>query len=267
MASTEQRSGERGTRPGAAAFSGFSGFFDGLRPWHAAGFDTRGARGGPVRLTSRRRRVSLTKQGADTGNLRVQLAWRMRTSDLGGGVRESLLRHPLRALRPPEVVGHTQSMVRVDLDLGCLYELTDGSKGVVQPLGGLYGAINEPPYVKLDGDDRAGSGSGETMHINLDHRDDIRRLLVFAYIYDETPAFDRTEATVTLFAGADPVIEIDLDERHPQARSCAVFTVENVKGEIFVRREARYVYGYQAELDRLYGWGLNWGRGHKSAGR
>jgi uncharacterized protein involved in tellurium resistance len=266
MASTEQGSGERGARQGFAPFSGFSGFFDGLRPWHAAGFDTGGARGGPVRLTGRRRRVSLTKQGADTGNLRVQLAWRMRSSDLGGG-RESLLRHPLRALKPPEIIGHTQSMVRVDLDLGCLYELTDGSKGVVQPLGRLYGAINEPPYVKLDGDDRAGSGSGETMHINLDHRDDVRRLLVFAYIYDDTPAFDRTEATVTLFAGADPVIEIDLDERQPQARSCAVLMIENVKGEIFVRREARYVYGFQAELDRLYGWGLNWGRGHKSTPR
>ncbi|MGW0608466.1 Tellurium resistance [Streptomyces sp. NPDC002644] len=266
MASTEQGSQERGARQGFAPFSGFSGFFDGLRPWHAAGFDTGGARGGPVRLTGRRRRVSLTKQGADTGNLRVQLAWRMRSSDLGGG-RESLLRHPLRALKPPEIIGHTQSMVRVDLDLGCLYELTDGSKGVVQPLGRLYGAINEPPYVKLDGDDRAGSGSGETMHINLDHRDAVRRLLVFAYIYDDTPAFDRTEATVTLFAGADPVIEIDLDERQPQARSCAVLMIENVKGEIFVRREARYVYGFQAELDRLYGWGLNWGRGHKSTPR
>jgi uncharacterized protein involved in tellurium resistance len=30
----------------------------------------------------------------------------------------------------------------------------------------------------------------------------------------------------------------------------------------------RFVYGFQAELDRLYGWGLQWGRGYKSkAGR
>jgi uncharacterized protein involved in tellurium resistance len=26
----------------------------------------------------------------------------------------------------------------------------------------------------------------------------------------------------------------------------------------------RYVYGFQAELDRLYGWGLQWGRGYKT---
>jgi uncharacterized protein involved in tellurium resistance len=26
----------------------------------------------------------------------------------------------------------------------------------------------------------------------------------------------------------------------------------------------KYVYGFQAEIDRLYGWGLQWGRGYKS---
>ena len=40
--------------------------------------------------------------------------------------------------------------------------------------------------------------------------------------------------------------------------------IEKVKDEIVVRREAKFVYGFQAELDRLYGWGLQWGRGYKS---
>lgn len=40
--------------------------------------------------------------------------------------------------------------------------------------------------------------------------------------------------------------------------------LENVKGELMVRREVKYVYGFQAELDRLYGWGLQWGRGYKT---
>ena len=66
---------------------------------------------------------------------------------------------------------HTQSMVNVDLDLGCMYELTDGTKGVVQPLGGFLGELNGAPYVKLSGDDRFGSGSGETIFVNLDHRE------------------------------------------------------------------------------------------------
>ncbi|CAM5505348.1 hypothetical protein SALBM135S_04575 [Streptomyces alboniger] len=75
---------------------------------------------------------------------------------------------------------------------------------------------------------------------------------------------DRTHAKVTLYPSNGPRIEIDLDERQPQARSCAVVSIENVKGELVVHREVKFVYGFQAELDRLYGWGLQWGRGYKT---
>ncbi|MFD0368501.1 Tellurium resistance [Streptomyces sp. NPDC127114] len=241
------------------------GFFDNLFPGRGEPFDS-GDSGGSIDLTRRRPTVSLTKQGAATGNLRVNLSWRMRSSDIEDRRRQStsLLRHPSRLFKPEEVQAHTQGMVNVDLDLGCLYELADGSRGVVQPLGGFYGELNEPPYVKLSGDDRFGSGSGETIFVNLDHRDAIKRLLFFVYIYDQTPAFDRTHAKVTLYPSNGPRIEIELDEDAPQARSCAVFSVDNVKGELMVRREVRFVYGFQAELDRLYGWGMQWGRGYKS---
>lgn len=242
------------------------GFFDGLLGARANNFDSGSAATNSIQLTKRHQQVSLTKQGAATGNLRINLTWRMRTSDLDGGApRESLLRHPFKALKPAEVLGHGQSMVNVDLDLGCLYELADGTKGVVQPLGNYLGDVNEPPYVKLSGDDRFGSASGETIYVNLDHRDEIKRLLVFVYIYDQTPAFDRTHAIVTLYPSNGPAIEIGLDERHQQARSCAVVLIENGKGgELVVRREVKFVYGFQAELDRLYGWGLQWGRGYKT---
>ncbi|MEU0034517.1 MULTISPECIES: Tellurium resistance [unclassified Streptomyces] len=241
------------------------GFWDELWRGRTTDFDSGSAATNSIELTKRNHTVSLTKQGAATGNLRINLSWRMRTSDIGGAQQSgSLLRHPLKIFKPDVVQAHTQSMVNVDLDLGVLYELADGTKGVVQPLGGLLGEINGPPFVKLSGDDRFGSGSGETAYVNLDHRDDIKRLLVFVYIYDQTPAFDRTHAVITLYPSNGPRIEIGLDERHPQARSCAVVMIENNKGEITVRREVKFVYGFQAELDRLYGWGLQWGRGYKS---
>ncbi|MFF0445035.1 Tellurium resistance [Streptomyces sp. NPDC004609] len=240
-------------------------FWDGLLRGRSAQFDTGSAATNSISLTKRHPTVSLTKQGAATGHLRVNLSWRMRTSDIEGRSRQSgLLRHPFKLFQPDVVQAHTQGMVNVDLDLGCLYELTDGAKGVVQPLGGFFGSTNEPPYVRLSGDDRFGSGSGETVYVNLDHHAEIKRMLFFVYIYDQTPAFDRTHALVTLFPSSGPRVEIELDERAPQARSCAVFTMENVKGELTVRREVKFVYGFQAELDRLYGWGLQWGRGYKS---
>lgn len=228
-------------------------------------FDVTGT--GAVELTKRHHTFSLTKQGAVTGNLRVNLSWRMRTSDFLDDRSTSLgagLRHPFRKFTPDMVAAQGPAMVNVDLDLACMYELQDGTKGVVQPLGNILGSINSPPYIQLSGDDRFGSGAGEDIYINMDHRDDFKRLLVFVYIYDGTPAFDRTHATVTLYPGNGPQLEIPLHERAPGARSCAVVMIENRNGDLVVRREMKYVYGFQSELDRLYGWGLQWGRGYKS---
>ncbi|MEV7086901.1 Tellurium resistance [Streptomyces sp. NPDC093085] len=218
-----------------------------------------------IELTKRRPTVSLSKLGSVSGNLRVNLSWSMRTSDIMDRRQSGkLFGNPLKLFKPEVVQAHTQGVVNVDLDLGCLYELKDGTKGVVQPLGNFLGDLNEPPYVKGSGDDRFGAGSGETLYVNLDKRDEIKRLLFFVYIYDQTPAFNRTHAHVTLYPANGVQIEIDLDDDEPQARSCAVFSLTNVKGDLVIHREVKYVYGFQAELDRLYGWGLQWGRGYKA---
>lgn len=224
-----------------------------------------GTSGYATELTRRNPTISLTQQGADSGTMRVNLSWQMRTSDLNERRRrKGSLRHPLQLLKPEPVYGHTQGMVNVDLDLACLYELQDGTKGVVQPLGDLLGDLNDRPYLKLTGDDRFGSGSGETLYINLDQSDQFKRLLIFVYVYDSTPAFERTNALVTLVPSNGPQVEVKLTERAPEARSCAVMLIENKGDELIARREVRYVYGFQADLDRLYGWGMTWGRGYKS---
>ena len=55
----------------------------------------------------------------------------------------------------------------IDLDLGCLFELKDGSIGAVQALGNAFGSLDRPPYVSLDGDDRTGAAAaGENLRIN-----------------------------------------------------------------------------------------------------
>ncbi len=72
------------------------GFFDGLLGGRGQDFDSGSAASNAIELTKRHHQVSLTKQGAATGHLRVNLTWRMRTSDIGGSARESLLRHPFK---------------------------------------------------------------------------------------------------------------------------------------------------------------------------
>ncbi|MGI5350377.1 hypothetical protein ACQEU8_19690 [Streptomyces sp. CA-250714] len=158
---------------------------------------------------------------------------------------------------------HTRGIASIDLDLGCMYELTDGTKGVVQPLGALYGSLNSPPFVKLSGDDRFGSPSGETVYVNLDRKDEIKRLLFFVFCADNTPAFARAQAVVTLVPNTGPWLTVSLDEQSPHACSCTVALIEHRKDELVVRHEGRYILGFQSDIDRLYGWGLRWGPGIK----
>lgn len=214
-------------------------------------------------LTKKSPPISLTELGTGHGTLQVNLHWTAREADraAGPGGWRGLLRPNL--FRPMAMPSPGSQMLDVDLDLGCMYELADGTKGVVQPLGGFFGDLTHPPYIKLNRDDKYGAPSGEMMYIDLGKKDSFKRLLIFVYIYDDTPAFDRTHAVVTLFLPGGPPIEVRLDEHAPQARSCAVALIENKDGNLMVRREGKYVYGFQAELDRMYGFGLQWQRGYK----
>ncbi|MFB6892627.1 Tellurium resistance [Kitasatospora sp. NPDC056327] len=219
-----------------------------------------------VTLTKSSPQHAITGAAATTGYLYVNLHWTTRVGGPRASAGETVRRffNP-RILRPMEPDSSQNAQVNVDLDLACMYEMADGKRGVVQPLGGYFGDLRNPPYVKLSGDDQYGAPSGETMYVNLEKKDQFKRLLVFVYIYDGTPAFDQTNAVVTIVPQSGPRIEVKLEERAPAARSCAVVLIENSgDNTLTVRREVRYVNGFQADLDRLYGFGMQWQRGYKS---
>ncbi|WP_442910903.1 TerD family protein [Kitasatospora sp. NBC_01266] len=218
--------------------------------------------GGKVTLTKSRPHHAITTDGPTTGTLFVNLHWTARqVAGSQGGLRRKLLQP--RSLLASQTESTQGGSENVDLDLACMYELTDGTRGVVQPLGKFFGDLQHPPYIKLSGDDKYGAPSGETMYINLEKKDEFKRLLIFVYIYDGTPAFDQTHAQIQIVPPTGPRLEINLDERASAARSCAVVLIENEGGQLTVRREVRYVHGFQSDLDRLYGFGMQWQRGYK----
>lgn len=209
-----------------------------------------------VTLTKQAPSVSLTKQGGTSGALRVNLNWQMRQQEpaKGGGWGRRLT----RALQGD-----------LDLDLGCLFELNDGTKGVVQALGNSFGSLQRPPYIHLDGDDRTGAAAqGENLTINLDHSRDFRRILVFVTIYQGASSFAGLHATVTLQPQHGAPIDFSLDECTVPSNVCALALITNNGGDLVVQREARYLVpdrgvSPQRTLDRAYGWGMNWTPGRK----
>ncbi|MFF7972518.1 TerD family protein [Streptomyces sp. NPDC007905] len=204
-----------------------------------------------VTLTKAAPSVSLAKQGGTSGAMRVNLNWQSRKRFPGRGSRWGA--------GPGDL----------DLDLCALYELADGRKGVVQALGNAFGSLHRPPYIHLDGDDRTGAvTSGENLTINLDHKQDFRRILVFVTIYEGAASFADLHATVTLKPRHGAEIDFSLDECTVPSTVCALALITHTGGDLVVQREARYLVpergvSPQRTVDRAYGWGMNWTPGRK----
>ncbi|MFE6823434.1 TerD family protein [Streptomyces sp. NPDC057690] len=207
-----------------------------------------------VTLTKAAPSVSLSKQGGTSGALRVNLNWEVRKQFSGWGSK-----------RGRAVAMHND----LDLDLCALFELADGRKGVVQALGNAFGALHQPPYIHLDGDDRTGAlASGENLTVNLDHKNDFRRILVFVTIYEGARSFADLHATVTLQPQFGAAIDFSLDECTVPSTVCALALITNNGGDLVVQREARYLVpergvSPQRTVDYTYGWGMNWTPGRK----
>ncbi|MFF2503420.1 TerD family protein [Streptomyces sp. NPDC058067] len=207
-----------------------------------------------VTLTKAAPSVSLTKQGGTSGAMRVNLNWEVHKQFKGWGSKLG------RA-----VAQHAD----LDLDLCALYELTDGRKGVVQALGNAFGALQRPPYIHLDGDDRTGAvSSGENLTINLDHKNELRRVLIFVTIYEGARSFADLHATVTLQPQFGAAVDFSLDECTVPSTVCALALITNTGSDLTVQREARYLVpergvSPQRTVDYAYGWGMNWTPGRK----
>jgi tellurite resistance protein TerA len=167
--------------------------------------------------------------------------------------------------RPP-ARGLFKKNVPLDLDLGCLYEFSDGSKGVVQALGNTFTARSRAgeQLLRLDGDDRSGQVStGENLFVDLTDPSQIKRILIFALIYEGAANWADANGVATLTPVGAPPIEVLLDDPRNGARICAIALITNENGEIVIRREVNYIDGAQRALDEAYSWGMNWTRGRK----
>lgn len=191
-------------------------------------------------------KVNLTKKSIGLGEILVNLNWN--SKPVNKGFFASLF-------------GGNEG---IDLDLGCLFELKDGTKGCVQALGNAFGSLNQEPYISLDGDDRTGeSTDGENLRINGNKLSEIKRILVYTFIYEGVANWQDADATVTIkYPGAEDII-VKMDTYNSNDKMCALVLLENQNDETFsVEKLVRFFPGHEA-VDRAYGWGMRWVAGRK----
>ncbi|MEX5748938.1 TerD family protein [Massilia sp. X63] len=217
-----------------------------------------------VTLEKRGDKVSLDKRGGrGFGRIHVNLNW-----------NQSAMAAPPQPAKTgffdKLIGGATARKGRggIDLDLGCMYELADGRRGLVQALGNAWGDFEREPYIKLDADDRTGAvAGGENLYINGERFDQIRRALIFSFIYEGVPNWAATDGVVTIAAPDQAPIEVRLDGGGNQMM-CAIALIENRGGSLQVTKLAEYFQqqgGTSAHelMDRHFGFGLRWKTGSK----
>ncbi len=152
----------------------------------------------------------------------------------------------------------------IDLDLGCLYELKNGRKGTVQALGNAFGHLNAEPWIALDGDDRTGaSAAGENLRINGAKIPEIKRVLVYTFIYEGAANWQTANGVVTLRYPGNEDIIVRMDEYNNARRMCAIALLENDGGDGFIVEKQVSFFDGHAQMDKAYGWGMRWVPGRK----
>ncbi|WP_343518468.1 TerD family protein [Sphingomonas sp.] len=187
--------------------------------------------------------VSLKKTGDTFGEITLNLNWSQASGQkrgfFGGGAKN------------------------IDLDLGVLFELQDGYKGVIQALGRSFGDYDREPWIALSGDDRTGAVSaGETIRVNGKFFDRIKRIAVFALIYDGVPNWNKTDGVVRMTIPGQPEVEVQLDEGRDNCRLCGIALLDNEGGSLRMKRHMIY-YRDQKEYADDIGIFLRWAAGSK----
>ncbi|MES2819061.1 MAG: TerD family protein [Pseudomonadota bacterium] len=201
-----------------------------------------------ITLDKQRSSISLEKTASGFGEIRINLNWNRGTPQASKGLLSGLFGRASNG---------------IDLDVGCLFELADGRKGAVQALGDAFGSFEHPPFIELKGDDRTGAVSdGEWMRINGGQWDAVKRVLIYAFIYEGAPNWSNTGGVITLYVPGQPPIEVQLSEGTNNMNMCAIALLENVGGAVKVSRQVRYFKGHQ-EVDQAFGWGMRWAAGSK----
>jgi tellurite resistance protein TerA len=192
-------------------------------------------------------KINLTKKtNIALGEITVNLNWR------SGGAKKGFF---------AKLFGGDRG---IDLDLGCLYEMKDGRKGVVQALGKAFGDYAGFPYVALDGDDRTGAAAGgENLRINGALVAQFKRILIFTFIYEGAANWREADGVVTLKYPGQEDIVARLDEYGSAQTMCAIALLENRGDETFsVEKIVKFFDGHQF-MDAAFNWGIRWTAGRK----
>jgi tellurite resistance protein TerA len=218
----------------------------------AAGYKVEGNDPDSEFLSSAGQTITINPRDNGFGQIHIGAAWENVIIENSSGFFSKLLKKATRQ--------------GIDIDLGCLYELQDESRGCIQAFGDKMGSYDKPPFISLSGDERTGDAKGddEFLRLNGAQWSKIKRILVYTYIYNDVANWSdiRPQIQVSI-PGEHPMVVIP-DAKNSQLSVCAIAMIENIRNGICITNHSEYFPGH-AEMDRAFGFGIEWSDGQKTA--
>ncbi len=134
----------------------------------------------------------------------------------------------------------------------------------MQAFGELFGSLDEEPFIFITGDERTGNteGADESMIINGSKWPEIKRILVYMYIYDGVPDWKTLKPEVFIDIPGDEDLKMTPHVEKSELAICAVGMLENERNGIRLTNHSEYFPGHP-EMDRAFGFGMEWEDGAK----
>jgi len=163
----------------------------------------------------------------------------------------------------------------IDLDLGCFYQLADGTKAAIDGLqfshnrGGSrnqvtkQGCFTQAPWIWHSGDDRDGKDAqGENILVNPAGLTDFKRIIVYCFIYEGAVKWAETDAVVTVKVPDNPDVVVEMGKQGSNQKFCAIAEISFSANTMTVKKLVSFHNGH-SDCDKTYGIGMTYRPGTK----
>jgi uncharacterized protein involved in tellurium resistance/tellurite resistance protein len=146
----------------------------------------------------------------------------------------------------------------VKLDVGCFWELQDDQKGQVNRASNQAGNLFAAPYVAIDPHvHQAGSLYEETLRLDGNQWNNIRRILFYASILEGNSPWDALDGQIKLSTPGQPDITADVITNEKSGPVIPLLLLENRSDQLRVSLPGG-CYDSHVSLDTAFGFQLGW---------